>query len=57
MDEIIEIHKIPRPENAMKYDVLSKKVIANIERVVRASYHYKIFIYFLKNFLKQLSNF
>ena len=30
MDEIIEIHKIPRPENAMKYDVLSKKVIANI---------------------------
>lgn len=52
MDEIIEIHKIPRPENAMRYDELSKKVIANIERVVRASYHYKIFIYFLKNFLK-----
>ena len=52
MDAVIEIKKIQRPEGSMKYEALSKKIISNIERVVRASYHYKIFIFYLKNFLK-----
>ena len=52
MDEIIEIDEIEKPEGVMKYQTLSKKIIQNIEKIVRASYHYKIYIYYLKNFLK-----
>lgn len=51
MDEVFEIEEIERPERCMKYETLSKKIISNIERVIRASYHYKIFIYYLKNTL------
>jgi len=51
MDETFEIESIERPEVCMRYENLSKKVIANIEKIVRASYHYKIFIYYLKNTL------
>jgi len=50
MDEIIEIHKIPRPEGAMRYDVLSKKIISNIERIVRPSYNKKYLFFILKTF-------
>ena len=52
MDEIIEISNIQRPEGAMKYTNPSKKIVSNIEKIVRASYHYKIYIFYLKNFLK-----
>ena len=52
MDEIIEISNIQRPEGAMKYTNPSKKIVSNIEKIVRASYHYKIYIFYLKNFIK-----
>lgn len=51
MDETFEIEAIERPTMCMKYENLSKKIISNIERVIRNSYHYKIFIYYLKNTL------
>ena len=51
MDELIVIDKLNPPKNYMRYDIINKKIISNIERVIRVSYHYKIFIYYLKNFL------
>lgn len=51
MDEIIEIDELEKPESCMKYETLSKKIISNIEKVVRQSYHYKIFIFYLKSVL------
>lgn len=51
MNEIVKIDYIKKPESCMKYDVLSSKMIKNIEFLVRQSYHYKILMHYLKNTL------
>lgn len=51
MNEIIKIDDLSPPDGYMKYTIMSNKIIANIEKVVRNSYHYKILIFYLKHFL------
>lgn len=42
---------LDRNSDDMNYTVISKDLIKNIETIVRKSYHYMIFIYYLKNFM------
>jgi len=51
MDQTHEIELFKKDEECMKYDIIKKDMIKNIEKVVRDSYHYKILIYYLKNFM------
>ncbi|MGL4949604.1 MAG: hypothetical protein ACRC5M_04420 [Anaeroplasmataceae bacterium] len=51
MNEIVEVEALEKPSYCMKYETASSKIISNIEKLVRISYHYKIFIFYLKNTL------
>ena len=51
MEQTFEISFPEDRKEKMKYDVIKKDLIKNIEKVVRYSYHYKILIYYLKNFM------
>ncbi|MBR1818114.1 MAG: hypothetical protein IJ772_04620 [Bacilli bacterium] len=51
MENEFEIELLRTGDSMMRYENISKDLIKNIETVVRKSYHYKIFIYYLKNFM------
>jgi hypothetical protein len=50
-EEFIKIEDIPDPDFDMKYKVLGTPLFKYITKLVRSSYEYREFIFFLKNFL------
>jgi hypothetical protein len=50
-EEFIKIEDVPEPDFDMKYKIIGVPLYKYITRLVRTTYEYKEFIYFLKNFL------